>query len=636
MILHKLREDAARAAEAPPERAVITCPAIFDGAQGSAVSSAAALAGFAEAELLEEPVAAAIAFEHEGGQLGNGVLVYDYGGGTFDAAFVFREEGEQGFGLALEPAGDARLGGDDLDQALYDHFNEQVRRDHGRSISGREGVTEMSFLRACRRRKEMLSKSRHATFSTTLEPGVTFTAGIDRAEFEDLIRPQVERTVRITADLVDTARSHGYVVDTLLLVGGSSQLPLVQRLLRETLDIDPQLWGHRDVAVALGAAYRSETLWGRSRQRAPLSPEERYRRSVETAWSDKRLTAGEAERLTTVQHELGLTDLEAAEIEVAALGRTKEEFLAAAPPDKPAELPQEQDDTRLKSKAESYWRAAVQLGEQKSRRAAERLGEMIAQAHRDAENAEKSNLALFDQLAEDFDNGLGSQQRRALRRRIVDGERLVGLCRCALADAERRDVALLLTTQKAVWARAKTAALEVVTAGSVRWSDVTDVRRTGSRGELVLVTNAGRELVFRQFTGQGLAFEHPSDDEIDDFEFVHSDLARIADVLRRRADNPFSGVWTAEEIEVDKSMRGIRLDLEHNSRVVEYRAAFTKDTLIVDGELVHQPRVPQGEYEIELRDGSVQRRGIVGVTNGAMGGLKRLYIEVDGRVIYDR
>jgi WD40 repeat protein/actin-like ATPase involved in cell morphogenesis len=327
-ILGKLKRDAERQNSGEElSRAVITCPAIFDGAQRQAIVEAAGLAGFEEVELVEEPVAAALAFEHAGGQVGNGVLVYDFGGGTFDAAFVVREPGEDRFELALEPEGDPRCGGDDIDQALYDYFDREARRELGRPISLEEGKMDLNFLRTCRRRKESLSKSRHATFSTRLEGGVAFRAAIDRDEFEELIQEPVDRTVRITAHMAERAREEGHPVDTVLLVGGSSQLPLVQRRISEALELEPQRWGHRDVAVALGAAHYANTLWGQPQPHAePLAPSERYRRAVELMWSDQQLEPHEADRLEALRQELQLTKQQVCDIEREIIGIAKEEL----------------------------------------------------------------------------------------------------------------------------------------------------------------------------------------------------------------------------------------------------------------------------------------------------------------------
>lgn len=128
-------------------------------------------AGFEHVEALEEPVAAAIAFEQDGGRVGQGVLTYEFGGGTFDVACVVREEREERddrFYLAMEPEGDPPVRRRDLDQILNAHFDGKSRREFRRPIAGPEDAVDPEFLRIWRRHKERLSHSRHASFSTVL------------------------------------------------------------------------------------------------------------------------------------------------------------------------------------------------------------------------------------------------------------------------------------------------------------------------------------------------------------------------------------------------------------------------------------------------------------------------------------
>lgn len=320
-ILSKLRSDAQQQADSGDvARAVITYPAVFDVRQCDAILEAAQRAGFAEIEQIEEPVAAALAFEHGGGHVGKGVLVYDFGGGTFDAAFVVREEGEDIFHLAMDPEGDSRCGGDDIDRILYEYFDEQARKELGRPISLDGSRIDMNFLLQCRRRKETLSKSRHTTFSTALSEGTVFKSHIDRDTCNSLISEQVDKTVKITQAMATSAQDEGYVVDTILLVGGSSQLPLVQNRIRDALKLKPLTFGQRDVAVALGAAYHAKALWGESPHFLPKSGPERYRRSVELVHSDGKVDADELQRLNALREELGISAQEAEDIERAIAG----------------------------------------------------------------------------------------------------------------------------------------------------------------------------------------------------------------------------------------------------------------------------------------------------------------------------
>ncbi len=186
------------------------------------------------------------------------MLVYDLGGGTFDLAVLARDE--EGFRLALKPRGLRTCGGDDFDRALYDHCDELARRTLQRSISGDDSL-DLRFLRLCRWRKESLTDRERCEFSMYL-PGtmVRFKSVLERSAFEALIARHVEETVRLTRSIVEEARDNGHPVATVVLIGGSSRVPLVERLLREALRIKFVKWQARDLAVALGAAYHGWML----------------------------------------------------------------------------------------------------------------------------------------------------------------------------------------------------------------------------------------------------------------------------------------------------------------------------------------------------------------------------------------
>jgi hypothetical protein len=224
-------------------------------------------------EVVEEPVAAALAYAHAGLKVGERVLVYDLGGGTFDLALLARQ-GET-FRPALEPRGLRRCGGDDFDLALYDHCDGQARKTLGRPVSP-DGGLNLQFLRLCRLRKETLSARDRCEVSAYLPGGVRFKQTLDRATFEGLIRPRVESTVRLTRTLLDDAAARGSAVDTVVLIGGSARVPLVQGLLEEALPLEPRAWQQQDVAVALGAAWAANDRWGSpvpAKGRPPRLPE---------------------------------------------------------------------------------------------------------------------------------------------------------------------------------------------------------------------------------------------------------------------------------------------------------------------------------------------------------------------------
>jgi GTPase Era involved in 16S rRNA processing len=261
-ILKKLKRDAEKGHfKETVERVVLTCPAAFSEAERDALVDAATRSGFHTVELLEEPVAAALAYAQAGLKVEGHVLVYDLGGGTFDLAVLARDA--TGFRSALAPKGLRACGGDDFDRALYDHCDELARQILQRSLSGNDTI-DLQFLRLCRLRKESLTERDRCEFSTYLPGGVRFKHAVERSTFEGLISRHLEETVRLTRSVVDEARDSGHAVATVVLIGGSSRVPLVQRLLLQDahLPVEPQRWQQQDVAVALGAAYHGQSVWG--------------------------------------------------------------------------------------------------------------------------------------------------------------------------------------------------------------------------------------------------------------------------------------------------------------------------------------------------------------------------------------
>lgn len=336
-VLKKLKRDAEEGLfheEVP--RAIITCPAEFNVLQRKHIEEAGRLAGFREVALLEEPVAGALAYARAGLDVGRHVLVYDLGGGTFDLAVLDNED--ESFHVAMEPKGVERCGGDDFDVALYHHCDEVARENLGRPIS-LTGAVDLSFLRACRRRKEGLTFQERGRFNNYLssENGpVLFEHEVDRKTFEGLIGGYVETTARLTEEILKQADAAGHEVDTVVLVGGSVRVPLVGRTLKETLPANPLNFDKKDVAIALGAAHYTNIRWAPQRRarRTEAVTEimqvthlDRYRSVVEEAFADGRLDKVEADRLNSVARQLGLSREQTAEAERQVMGNSKEGVL---------------------------------------------------------------------------------------------------------------------------------------------------------------------------------------------------------------------------------------------------------------------------------------------------------------------
>lgn len=330
-ILEKLRKDAESGHFMPTahfphpvSRAVITHPATsnFDKTEKDRIREAGKLAGFSTIEFLPEPEAAAIAYAHSGLEIGQCVLVYDFGGGTFDVA-VLRRESAESFQQVIPSRGDDKCGGDYIDRILYDYFDKLAQQRMGLSFS-RNGQLNPGILRLCRRCKENLSRFPNPQpFSAYIREGnspIRFEDEIDRSVFEKLIRPTIARTVDLTQEAMREAQRRDFHVDTVVLVGGSSNLPLVSTLLEDALQIKTRVWNRQHIAVALGAGYYAEQRWG--------SAFAEYRQAVQNVWEPaRRLAEAQSQELGKMANTKQLDNNEAANIEHAVIGNTKEEVL---------------------------------------------------------------------------------------------------------------------------------------------------------------------------------------------------------------------------------------------------------------------------------------------------------------------
>ncbi|HAD86764.1 MAG TPA: Fe-S protein assembly chaperone HscA [Rhodospirillaceae bacterium] len=248
-ILTALKERAEGVLDREVSRAVITVPAYFDDAARTATKDAARLAGLEVLRLVNEPTAAALAYgldkEAEGLY-----AVYDLGGGTFDISLLRMEKGVF---QVLSTGGDAALGGDDFDHAVAEHF----LKDWTGKTPGSGAVKQAVAM--AREVKEALSAEDQGTWTLELD-GEEQSFALDRAAFEAMIEPLVKRTIRICEDVLDDADVTPDRVKGVVLVGGSTRVPLVRKMVaglfgREPLaDIDP------DEVVAVGAALQAEAL----------------------------------------------------------------------------------------------------------------------------------------------------------------------------------------------------------------------------------------------------------------------------------------------------------------------------------------------------------------------------------------
>jgi molecular chaperone DnaK len=246
-------------------RAVVTVPAYFNDKQRHATRVAGARAGFEVVELLPEPTAAAISYALDAGQAET-ILVYDFGGGTFDASLITAAGNTF---VETAKAGDMWLGGNDVDLALEAHVLEVVAREEGvadvaglvaRLPDGHRRRFAADLRQAVEQAKIALSAAeRTMVIPATPLPDadgapLMIEVPLSRAELEARIAPLVERTVAICRRMLEEAGFPLEAVDRVLLVGGSSQVPLVQRTVREAFGDRVVVHPRPMTAVAEGAA----------------------------------------------------------------------------------------------------------------------------------------------------------------------------------------------------------------------------------------------------------------------------------------------------------------------------------------------------------------------------------------------
>ena len=254
-ILKALRIRAEAALDKPVERAVITVPAYFDDAARTATRDAARVAGLEVLRLVNEPTAAALAYGLDKGSEGL-YAVYDLGGGTFDFSLLRLEKGVF---QVLATGGDASLGGDDFDRAIAERMLDERKRDGIADEIDEPAVK--TALALARQIKEQLSDHGQASGRLELAGKPSFHA-IGRPDFEAMIAAHVARTVDIAGNVLADAGVAAPDVQGVVLVGGSTRVPLVRARVADMIgkpaltDIDP------DEVVALGAALQAEALTG--------------------------------------------------------------------------------------------------------------------------------------------------------------------------------------------------------------------------------------------------------------------------------------------------------------------------------------------------------------------------------------
>ncbi|MDW7674093.1 MAG: molecular chaperone DnaK [Bacillota bacterium] len=262
MVLQKLKADAEAYLGEKVTQAVITVPAYFSDSQRQATKDAGKIAGLEVLRIINEPTAAALAYGLDKGE-DQTILVYDLGGGTFDVSIL--ELGDGVFEVKAT-SGNNRLGGDDFDEKIIDFLVSEFKKSNGVDLS--------KDKMALQRLKEAAEKAKHelsGVMSTSINlPFITATQDgpqhlditLSRAKFDELTADLVEKTLGPTRQALSDAGLSNGKIDKVILVGGSTRIPAVQKAIKDVLGKEPHKGVNPDECVAIGAAIQAGVLAG--------------------------------------------------------------------------------------------------------------------------------------------------------------------------------------------------------------------------------------------------------------------------------------------------------------------------------------------------------------------------------------
>jgi molecular chaperone DnaK len=263
-ILRHLKEVAERAMEQTVRRAVITVPAFFNEAQRAATREAGLLAGLEVERILSEPTAAALAYGLDKMEGRRRIMVYDLGGGTFDVSVL---ELREGVFEVLATAGDTRLGGDDLDRALAEAIWQREAPAGALPWAELAMPQQVRLIEAAEQAKKGLSEKTVVRVELPFfDGGWSLAVEVKREELERLALPWVEGTRKHCLRALSDAGLKREEVDEVVLVGGSTRMPLVREKVSEWMGREPSTSQHPDESIALGAVIQGGVLAGTMRQ----------------------------------------------------------------------------------------------------------------------------------------------------------------------------------------------------------------------------------------------------------------------------------------------------------------------------------------------------------------------------------
>ncbi len=262
MVLGKLKADAEAKLGEKIEEAVITVPAYFDDAQRQATKNAGEIAGFKVRRIINEPTAAALAYGLNK-KKNEKIVVYDFGGGTFDISVL--EVGDDVVEVK-STGGDTHLGGDDFDKKIIDFLVEEYKKQEGIDIS--------KDTLALQRLKEAAEKAKHelsTIFETEINlPYITsdasgpkhFLIKFTRAKLEELVKDEIERSIELVKKAINDAKLKLSDIDEMIIVGGQTRMPAIQEAVKKLFGKEPHRGINPDEVVAIGAAIQAGIFQG--------------------------------------------------------------------------------------------------------------------------------------------------------------------------------------------------------------------------------------------------------------------------------------------------------------------------------------------------------------------------------------
>ena len=259
MILGDLKKTAEAYLGEKVTSAVITVPAYFNDAERQATKNAGKIAGLNVERIINEPTAAALAYGLDKQEESQTVLVYDLGGGTFDVSIL--ELGDGVFEVK-STSGNNKLGGDDFDQRIIDYIVKDIKDEHDVDLSDNKMALQRIKEEAEKAKKTLSSATSTDISLPFITAELNYETTLTRAKFESLISDLVESTLDPVRKALKDAKLKSSDIDKVILVGGSTRIPMVQELVKKELGKEPSKEVNPDEVVAMGAAIQGGVLTG--------------------------------------------------------------------------------------------------------------------------------------------------------------------------------------------------------------------------------------------------------------------------------------------------------------------------------------------------------------------------------------